>query len=286
LNKRIFFAKLLLTLVAVVGLNVVDRPNVNVCFAEQQYVSQETIKADGYGAMPIGIAASRAKIMARRAAIVDAQRNLVETIKGTAVDAETTVNNFMLTNDTITTKVSGIIVGAKVVEEEVTQDGLYHVIMSVPMYGAGSIADVVYNAVLPNNNVVAIAQPSRNFSATYVPSTVSYTGLVIDATGNEVDRTFCPAIYDTNGRTIYGVYNVDKSYAISHGIVEYVDNINNIDYAKSRAGDYPLIVKIVGMKTRIVNKCDVIISVEDADKILAENQKSKFLDKYLVVFKS
>ena len=286
MNWKKGFVNTLAILVAVVGFGIIDKADRNICFAEQQYSLQATINADGYGAMPTGIAPGRAKVMGRRAAIVDAQRNLVETIKGTAVDAETTVNNFMLTNDTITTKVNGLIVGAKVVEEEVTPDGLYRVTMGVPMYGAGSVADVVYNEVIPNNNSVAIASPSSNFSANYVPSAIGYTGLVIDATGNEVDRTFCPAIFDTNGRVIYAVNNVDKNYGISHGIVEYVDKINQVDYVNTRVGGHPLVVKIVGMRTRVVNKCDVIISVEDADKILAENQKSKFLDKYLVVFKS
>ena len=114
----------------------------------------ETITADGYGVLPSGIPGGRAKAMARRAAIVDAQRNLVETIQGTAVDSETTVNNFMLTDDVIKTKVSGLIKGAVVKAEEVTDDGLYHVVMEVPMYGVGSVADIAYNAVLGNNEPV------------------------------------------------------------------------------------------------------------------------------------
>ena len=162
MNWKKGFVNTLAILVAVVGFGIIDKADRNICFAEQQYSLQATINADGYGAMPTGIAPGRAKVMGRRAAIVDAQRNLVETIKGTAVDAETTVNNFMLTNDTITTKVNGLIVGAKVVEEEVTPDGLYRVTMGVPMYGAGSVADVVYNEVIPNNNSVAIASPSSS----------------------------------------------------------------------------------------------------------------------------
>lgn len=239
------------------------------------------ITADGYGVLPVGIPEGRAKVMARRAAIVDAQRNLVETIQGTAVDSETTVNNFMLTDDVIKTKVSGIIKGAVVVDEELLDGNMYRVSMAVPMYGEGSVAEIAYDAVIGNSEPVAVPAAEPDFMQSYVPSGNQYTGLIIDASGSELERTFCPAIFDENGRAIYGVKNVDKDYAISNGIVEYGDNINNVN---TRAGSNPLVIKIVSLKPRVVNKCDVIISVEDADKLLAENQRAHFLDRYSVVF--
>ena len=63
--------------------------------AEMQSVagSSDRMTAIGYGYLPAGMPVGRAKLMARRAAIVDAQRNLVEIIKGTAVDAETSMEN-------------------------------------------------------------------------------------------------------------------------------------------------------------------------------------------------
>lgn len=254
----------------------------SVVLAEEQYTnSSEAISADGYGTMPVGMPLGRAKVMARRAAVVDAQRNLVETIQGTAVDSETTVNNFMLTDDIIKTKVSGVIKGAVVKKEEVTEDGLYHVIMEVPMYGSGSVADIAYNAVIGNKEPVKLPLPEDNFNESYVAQSGGFTGLVIDASGTGLEKTFCPAIYDTNGRSIYGVHNVDKDYAILNGIVEYADSVGSYS---TRAGTDPMIIKIVALKPRVVNKCDVIISVEDANRLLAENQRTHFLDRYSVVF--
>ena len=89
----------------------------------QVATSSETITADGYGRYPAGMPVSIAKIQARRAAVVDAQRNLLESIKGVAIDSETTVENFMLKNDVIHSKVSGIIKGAQVISEEALPDG-------------------------------------------------------------------------------------------------------------------------------------------------------------------
>lgn len=253
----------------------------NITYAANNTANGEKITADGYGVLPTGIPIGRAKIMARRAAIVDAQRNLVETIQGTAVDSETTVNNFILTDDVVKTKVSGLIKGATVVDEELLEDNMYRVVMSVPMYGVGSVAEIAYDAVIGNNQSQNIPMADNAFIESYTPAENVYTGLVIDASGSELEKTFCPAIYDTNGRVIYGVNNVDKDYAISNGIVEYSNNINSLN---TRAGVKPIVIKIVSLKPRVVNKCDVIISVDDADRLLAENQRSHFLDKYAVVF--
>lgn len=253
----------------------------NITYAANNTDDGTKITADGYGVLPTGIPIGRAKIMARRAAIVDAQRNLVETIQGTAVDSETTVNNFILTDDVVKTKVSGLIKGATVIDEELLEDNMYRVVMSVPMYGVGSVAEIAYDAVIGNNQPQNIPMADDAFIESYTPAENMYTGLVIDASGSELEKTFCPAIYDTNGRVIYGVNNVDKDYAISNGIVEYSNNINSLN---TRAGVKPIVIKIVSLKPRVVNKCDVIISVDDADRLLAENQRSHFLDKYAVVF--
>lgn len=104
---------------------------------------------------------------------------------------------------------------------------------------------------------------------------------MIDASKSELEKTFCPAIFDVNSRVIYGVKNVDKDYAISNRIVEYAENINNVD---TRAGSNHLAIKIMNLKPRVINKGDVIISAEDADKLLAEDQRAHFLEKYFVVF--
>ncbi len=51
----------------------------------------------------------------------------------------------------------------------------------------------------------------------------------------------------------------------------------------SRCGDNPLIVKAVGRAGGMA-MCDVVVSDQDADLILAENHKTKFLDQCKVIF--
>lgn len=272
--------------VGAVPLNDYVAPTKVLAAQYQMNNSVETIIAEGYGRMPVNMPAGSAKVLARRAAVTDAQRNLLESVKGVAVDSDTTVENFMLKNDVIHTKVNGIITGARVISEEVQSDGVYKVTMAVPVYGVGSISDVAINAVVGESAPVPVPVPPVNYQPA-VSISGGYTGLVINAKNSGLVRTFCPAIYDTNGRAIYGVHNVDKKYAIDYGVVGYAkgeDGWSNVSAGTSRAGNNPLVINIVSVRERTVNKCDVVISVEDADRILAENQKSHFLDKYAVMF--
>ena len=132
-----------------------------------------------------------------------------------------------------------------------------------------------------------LPQVEQGFAKRYIPNDKPYTGLVINAKGSGVERTFCPAIFDTNGRAVYGVRNVDKTFAINHGVVSYAEGPamwSEVGMGGSRAGNNPLYVDMVSLKVRTATPCDVIISVEDANKILAENERSGFLNNYAVIF--
>lgn len=247
----------------------------------------EMVTADGFGTLPVGRPAAQAKLMARRAAVVDGQRNLLETIYHLSVDSNTTVENSVLTSDVIQTKMSGILSGARVVSEEF-DSGIYHVVMAVPKYGAGSVADMVYRDVVKSNSAEPMEMPSADYEddISDVTSSTGYTGLIINAKGLPLERTFCPGIFDTNGRAIYGVRNVDPDYAVAHGVAAYAEGEEawtDAEIGNGRAGTNPLIIQAVGLRERTKHQCDVIVSVEDGDRILAENQKSGFGARYAVV---
>lgn len=266
-------------------------PTTAVAYAE----ALEEITEVGMGYPPAGKPIGQGMILARRAAIVDAQRNLVGRIKSTSIDANTNVEDAIAQSDFVRAKISGMIRGARVVSEEQLANGAYQVVMSVPACGVGSVADVAISQKLQNEGVAAprpVPAPSPAAVNSYTPAPqatmgAGYTGIVIDARGTALVRTYCPVIYDTNGRAIYGVHNVDRNFAISQGVVEYAEGAaswQQMGMGNSRAGSNPLIVSVVSLKERCVNKCDVIISVADADKILIENQRSGMLNRYAVVF--
>ncbi|MBR5909725.1 MAG: LPP20 family lipoprotein, partial [Schwartzia sp.] len=96
------------------------------------------VEADGFGLPPAyAVSEAQARLMARRAAIADAQRNLAEQIAGVQVDSETTVQNLQVSSDVVKTRVSALLKGAKIISES-AEDGAYHVVMALPLYGVNN----------------------------------------------------------------------------------------------------------------------------------------------------
>jgi len=98
--------------------------------------SQGLVTAKGSGAPPTGITnIAQARLMAERAAKADALRNLLETVKGVRVDSETTVESYTTKSDRVMTRVSGIVIGARVVDTRYLSDGGVEVTVAVNMTG-------------------------------------------------------------------------------------------------------------------------------------------------------
>lgn len=93
------------------------------------------VYADGYGtASPdIKLNAQR-RLLSRRAAVVDAQRNLLEITKGVRLTSMTKVSDMMVANDTTATRVRGVVQGAQIVKENYQND-IYSVEMRMPVGG-------------------------------------------------------------------------------------------------------------------------------------------------------
>ncbi len=247
------------------------------------------VTAMGVGIPPETPNPAQAKALARRAAIVDAQRNLLDTIKGAQIDADTLMENLIIVSDTVKSKVSGLIVGATVVDEGTNEDGSYFVRMSIPVFGKEkSVASVA----LPEVSKNVVPEPLPKVTETALPKAevkeikqTKYTGVVVDADNMGLEATFAPVIYDTNGRVVYGLANLDKDKAISEGMVAYANVIQDATNG-NRAGDNPLVVKALEVKggKNSVNPVNVVVSVEDADKILLANENTQMLNAAAVVF--
>lgn len=90
---------------------------------------------------------AQARAAAQRAAVVEAQRNLLEVVKGVNVSSETEVKDLMLESDIIKTKVDGIVKGAQQIGDAVEKDGAVVVTLRMPLYADNGLAEAVYDAV-------------------------------------------------------------------------------------------------------------------------------------------
>jgi hypothetical protein len=102
------------------------RPNAKKCIL--------TIEAVGKGVAPCGGACSvsQAKLMARRAAIIDGYRALAEKMYGIRINGRDTVKNMVLQSSVIRGYVEGLIRGAFIVDEEY-KDGIYSVVLELKL---------------------------------------------------------------------------------------------------------------------------------------------------------
>ena len=245
-----------------------------------------------------------------RAATVDAYRLIAEEVHGVQIDADTTVEDSILTSDIIKTKVNGVIKGAKVVSRSVDGNGYYHVVMELPVYGgsnslaAAVLPQVPQQGFLPPSDIipvdkiagVALKPDSTGVNAsaptvqtTQVPAvnqatvgnlygaTGQYTGLIVDCSGMGLQTAMAPAIVTEGRKIVYGLEKFSREQVLNRG---YVGHSKSATEGVGRAGSNPMVIKAEGIE----RFCNPVISKEDAAKILAENQMNGFLSAGNVVF--
>lgn len=100
------------------------------------------VTAVGIGAPPEKASSpGQARAMADRAAFAVAVRNLLEAVKGIQVDSATLLENYIVKDDAIKTRVTGLVKGAQIIKKEVHPDGGVEV--TVGMSLAGELFDTV-----------------------------------------------------------------------------------------------------------------------------------------------
>ena len=257
---------------------------------DSNWWTNETLTVEGHGFVPQnykGIGDGR--IVAKRTAMIDGYRNLAKAAGKIQITASETLTE---------QKIEALITGAKVLAETYDTDRNCTVVLTVPIYGVtNSFAKVAFEPVEKEN----FPAPRSNIAAHG-----NYTGLIIDCGDLELNPVLSPVVRDTLNQSVYSCKNLDFDKVISKGMIGYVEKnpgdlprnetepilllssgkkalLANADANLSRAGDNPLVIKAASLGDD--NSCPVI-SQDDADRMLAENLMTHFLDEGAVVFTS
>ena len=222
------------------------------------------------------------RAQAKRAAMMDAQRNLAETVKGVRVTSDSTMEDMILQSDVVRTRVDAIIKGMSEVSSHYNEDGTYEVTLEMPLFGSSdSLSEAAF---IPFKDEPKVSFPEPVDTTIINQPTIinnNYTGLIVDCRGlGELNPVMSPVIKNSNGQAIYGHQNLDYDKIIVNGMASYADDVND-KISNARAGSNPLIVKATSLSDLNANP---VVSVEDADKILAANQHDNFLGNCAVVF--
>ena len=236
----------------------------------------QIIKSTGIGApnpkMPLAAQRAGALEAAKRVAL----RNLLETVKGMAINSETTVENAMIASDIINTQVSGVVRNFKVVDTRYMSTGDVEVDVEIPLSG------VLADALLPLQQGSPMI-PGQNFpiDQSFLPQQSGvFTGLIVDARGSGLRPAMAPKILDEQGNEVYGSGYVSREYAVQIGVVGYEKDINRAK-SNERVTNNPMIIK--GLKATGTNRADIVISNPDAQGVLAAAKNLNFMEKCQVM---
>ncbi|MGH7496455.1 MAG: LPP20 family lipoprotein [bacterium] len=269
--------------VTVVGVQVCFGQSVTQSVGTQGTVdwSQRKIRATGVAAPNPNMPPGSQRAGALEAAKLTALRNLLQTVKGMAIDSETLVNNAMVESDVIRTSVSGFVQGFTVVDTRYMSDMSVEVEVEIPIAG---ISDVVLppGAALQGD----LGNPNSGYGlpggqgAPSVPAGV-ITGIVINAKGLGVVPAMAPKILDEDGNEVYGSRLVNRDWAVQQGMVGYAKVLNE---ARANKRVAPNAMVLNALKAAGNNKADVVISNADAQALQQASTSQSFLDKCQVMF--
>lgn len=227
-----------------------------------------------------------------RAAELVAQRTLLETLKGVQIDSRTTVENLMLKEDVINSRVEGVIRGAQIVKRDVVwQNDIPLATVEMRVCLSNNVGGCNMNSSLmtvlnitpksepsyapPERLSLQEAPPPAPAAAPDTPkkpilydTSKPVTGAVFNLEGQPFERQLLPVIITVAGEnkniTVYSVKTVIPKVIRSYGVVRYADNE---DQARQNPyiGDNVVIIPV-----EEVTKENMIVIGPDAARVLRE----------------
>ena len=105
---------------------------------------------------------TQAKTLAYRAAIVVAQRNLLEVIKGVHIDSQTVLEKRIISDERIISKIEGIVRFSQVEDSQTIKDGAVRVTVSMPL--SGKMGEIIVHAIEGSGTQANGSLPSGNIT--------------------------------------------------------------------------------------------------------------------------
>ena len=213
------------------------------------------------GAPPDAVTATQGRQLARRGAIVDAQRRLLEVLGGVRVTSESLMLDYLV-SDRVMTEVAGLVQGAIIVDEAWdTVLSEHAVTMEIRLSAARSII-LPELPTLPENPDALPPPPEPIEIATP-------TGVIFDVRG-----------LDPVPSLTFKVFAADGSEVVSAGSGSYVIGQAEGDDAPmaefggdDRVAEHPFMLRAIGLRP---NEVDLVISNEDAARLQAHLQQRDF----------
>ena len=226
--------------------------------------AERTVRARGSGVVDPGARnPAQARLMAERAAVVVAQRNLLEIVKGVRVDSDSRVENFMTDYDVVYTRVEGYVKGARQrgPAKFDEQSGIVEVELEMELYGPDGLAD----ALTPAVGAAGAGLPPTSLPPAVIEFFKQYSGLVFDGAAAGLKPSLYPKIYDERGNLLLDT----KDYAGFLGregpaALRFIQDLDRV-LARPEFARRPLVLRVRQVTGRLGT--DIILGSADADKL-------------------
>ena len=216
--------------------------------------SDGSIRAKGLGIAPESGNEAQGKALARRAAIVDLQRNLLETIQGVQIDSKTKMVNFMA-EDEVNSAVQGTIKGVEVISENWDEKTKTYTV-------AGQVRQEKLSGAM--SAIRKRVNLAKKLPKEPKKKTGKYTGLIIDVRHLPVEQQKIVRVVDEKGVIVYGPEYADKNVQDKNGLCAYFDKIVLAKDEEAKVGNNPLVIKAQRFAS---NGNDIVIPTSEANKI-------------------
>jgi hypothetical protein len=230
------------------------------------------------------------QLRAVRAATIMAQRSLLETVQGLKIDSQTKVQNKMVQDDVINTRIEGTIEGAEIVKQNVRWEGetpIATVEMRICLGGLGACKSEksIVNALALDQKNEPAHVPQQRLDDIVVKKEITMpkaqdilydsskpvTGIIFNLQSLFFERVILPVVItidDGNKSfTVYSVRSVEPEVIRTYGIVRYADSVEQARQ-NSHLGDNVIIIPVSG-----ITKENMIMIGFDAARIIRETTR-------------
>lgn len=222
----------------------------------------------------------RQQILAQ--ATIKAHHNLLETIVGLRINAESRVIDIVEAYPSVMAQLRGMIQKTPEIEKlrQFQYDGTVEVRSRMKLNGGFS--QLILPPEIRHIEPIKQVATTGNHKSTQTRSRSAriYSGMVVDARGMRAVPVLAPRILDENLEEVFGPTYVSREFAVQHGVARYITDIGKAKL-NDRVSENPLIVK--ALKVIWPGRCDFIISNADAAKLKSASEHLKFLKECRVI---
>ncbi|HOP26386.1 MAG TPA: hypothetical protein PLM22_00690 [Candidatus Sabulitectum sp.] len=224
--------------------------------------SGNTIRATGSGVIdPNNPNQAQARLMAERAAVVVAQRNLLEAAQGVRIDSETRVENFMTDFDVVYSRVEGVVRNARQVgpARYDSLGGIVEVELEMDIHSPSGLSGAVSAAL----------SASQEQALPMTPQTMDflnqYSALVFDGSQAGLNPSMYPKIYDSSGNLLLDT-SVYASYlgSTAENAIQIVSDLNAI-FSSPGFSQEPFVIQVQQVTGALGT--DIVLSPEDSGSL-------------------